>query len=175
MRGSTPQKAVSHPSLSAHLTCSSHFLEASGRRVQRRCTCTSQQKPRDLMSSMGGLVLRSADGMYPPPTGVKGRHGEWTEHHPAQKTGPECALTEILRSSRKPVRPGQKQFLLGCGQKLEPRRKAGRLHSVQGRSQDPRQFKESAHANFPGSSPGTLPALAPPLLSAWNTEVHDRK
>ena len=52
VRGSTPQRAVSHPSLSAHLTGSSHFLEASGRSVQRRCTCTSHQESRDVMSSM---------------------------------------------------------------------------------------------------------------------------
>ena len=153
MRGSTPQKAVSHPSLSAHLNCSSHFLEASGRRVQRRCTCTSQQKPRDLMSSMGGLGLRSADGTYPPPTGVKGRHGEWTEHHSAQKTGPESAPTVILRSSKKAVRPGQKQFLLGCCRKLEPGREARRLCSVQGRSQDPRRFKEKCTCQSSGKLP----------------------
>ena len=115
-------------------------------------------------------------GRSPPPTGVKGRHGEWTEYHSAQKTGPESALTvtqELQEACS--ARPET----IPAGVLTEARAWEG------GRPLESAQYRErlrihddsrkSAHANPPGSSPGTPPALALPLLSAWITEPHDRK
>ena len=52
VRGSTPQRAVSHPSLSAHLTCSSHVQEALGRNGEMRRICTSYQETRGFTFSI---------------------------------------------------------------------------------------------------------------------------
>ena len=142
-----------------------------------------------LTRSLGTWCLRCealASGQQmprsPPPTGDKGRHGDWTEHHSAQKTGPESALTVILRRSRKPVRPGQKQFLLGCWRKLEPEREARRLRSVHGRSQDLLWFTESCTCQSSGklprnpAHPGPASAVRLEHRSTWQevTTTHTR-
>ena len=42
-------------------------------------------------------------------------------------------------------------------------------------SQDLLRVKENSHANAAGNSPGTPPTQAPPLVSSWSSDVHDRK
>ena len=76
-------------------------------------------------------------GRSPPPTGVKGRHGEWTEYHSAQKTGPKSALT-VTQELQEACSARPETIPAGVLTEARAGREARRLCSVQGRSQDPR-------------------------------------
>ena len=112
MRGSTPQKTVSHPSLSVRLTCFSHFQEASGRSVQIsiRQKCPDETYVHVTPGLWGFDVFHVrlcpqvsrwalAQHLQQSREDTKNR-----EHHSAQKKGPQRALALSLQSSTKAFR-----------------------------------------------------------------------
>ena len=157
-----------------YLTCSSHFQEALGRSVQWDAGALLTRRlgiwhlPGEVLPSGqqtgSNAALQSGEGRD------RGQRGSLST-----QGAPECphCLSQQLQEGCQARAP--KFFLLGLLREVRGK-EWGQLTDISRDIPGPTMCRRRDHIPpLAGNSPRTPPIQAPPLLSSWSPDAHDRK